>query len=183
MFCETYISPSLSSPFVTPVRINPCLFVVHLATLSAAHATQRSAGWTSGEWYIYWDMVRSSRVIWGNITTFAWWDWTKPTKDSRWWDDAVLYRPSANRWLCKQQPLLSNARYIQARNNTTRCNPSLGNRYCWKRCFPLDPPQNYITRTQGRLKGSTRVEAGSNTSTVTLRLVGGDEKEVSNLRQ
>jgi hypothetical protein len=29
----------------------------------------------------------------------------------------------------------------------------------------------------------TRVEAGSNTSTVTLRVVGGDEKEVSNLRQ
>jgi hypothetical protein len=28
-----------------------------------------------------------------------------------------------------------------------------------------------------------RVEAGSNTSTVTLRIVGGDEKEVSNLRQ
>jgi hypothetical protein len=30
---------------------------------------------------------------------------------------------------------------------------------------------------------NTRVEAGSNTSTVTLRVVGGDEKEVSNLRQ
>jgi hypothetical protein len=29
----------------------------------------------------------------------------------------------------------------------------------------------------------TRVEEGSNTSTVTLRVVGGDEKEVSNLRQ
>jgi hypothetical protein len=27
------------------------------------------------------------------------------------------------------------------------------------------------------------VEAGSDTSTVTLRVVGGDEKEVSNLRQ
>jgi hypothetical protein len=31
--------------------------------------------------------------------------------------------------------------------------------------------------------GVPRVEAGSNTSTVTLRVVGGDEKEVSNLRQ
>jgi hypothetical protein len=31
--------------------------------------------------------------------------------------------------------------------------------------------------------GQTRVETGSNTSTVTLRVVGGDEKEVSNLRQ
>jgi hypothetical protein len=30
---------------------------------------------------------------------------------------------------------------------------------------------------------STRVEAGSNTSTVTLRVVGGDEKEVSKLRE
>jgi hypothetical protein len=30
---------------------------------------------------------------------------------------------------------------------------------------------------------STRVEAGSNTSTVTLRVVGGGEKEVSKLRQ
>jgi hypothetical protein len=29
----------------------------------------------------------------------------------------------------------------------------------------------------------TRVEEGSNTSTVTLRVVGGDEEEVSNLRQ
>jgi hypothetical protein len=29
----------------------------------------------------------------------------------------------------------------------------------------------------------TGVEAGSNTSTVTLRIVGGNEKEVSNLRQ
>jgi hypothetical protein len=30
---------------------------------------------------------------------------------------------------------------------------------------------------------ATRVEAGSDTSTVTLRVVGGDEKEVSNPRQ
>jgi hypothetical protein len=29
----------------------------------------------------------------------------------------------------------------------------------------------------------TRVEAGSNTSIVTLRVVGGDEKKVSNLKQ
>jgi hypothetical protein len=31
--------------------------------------------------------------------------------------------------------------------------------------------------------GESRVEAESNTSTVTLLVVGGDEKEVSNLRQ
>jgi hypothetical protein len=35
--------------------------------------------------------------------------------------------------------------------------------YCWKRCFLLGP---FVTR----------VEAGSNTSTMTLRVVGGDEK-------
>jgi hypothetical protein len=29
----------------------------------------------------------------------------------------------------------------------------------------------------------TRVEAGSNTSTVTLRVIGDDEREFSNLRQ
>jgi hypothetical protein len=34
-----------------------------------------------------------------------------------------------------------------------------------------------------RVTRATRVEAGSNTSTVTLRVAGGDEKEVSNLRQ
>jgi hypothetical protein len=31
--------------------------------------------------------------------------------------------------------------------------------------------------------GYSRAEAGLNTSTVALRVVGGDEKEVSNLRQ
>jgi hypothetical protein len=31
--------------------------------------------------------------------------------------------------------------------------------------------------------GTTRVEVGSNTSTVTLRVVGGDDREVSNLRE
>jgi hypothetical protein len=29
----------------------------------------------------------------------------------------VAYRPGAKRWLCKQQPLLGNARYIHARKN------------------------------------------------------------------
>jgi hypothetical protein len=38
-------------------------------------------------------------------------------------------------------------------------------------------------RIQYSVCTATRVEAGSNTSTVTLRVVGGDEKEVSNVRQ
>jgi hypothetical protein len=42
--------------------------------------------------------------------------------------------------------------------------------------FPLCPLQGYKTRTAVEFRGLTRVEAGSNTSTVTLRVVGGDEK-------
>jgi hypothetical protein len=43
-------------------------------------------------------------------------------------------------------------------------------------------PKCYMQGTK-LVDSSTRVEAGSNTSTVTLRVVGGDEKEVSNLRE
>jgi hypothetical protein len=43
-------------------------------------------------------------------------------------------------------------------------------------------PRGY-KRIQSEDETKTRVEAGSNTSTVTLQVVGGDEKEVSNLRQ
>jgi hypothetical protein len=39
----------------------------------------------------------------------------------------------------------------------------------------LGPPQDYIAGPQAG-GCQTRVEAGSNTSTVTLRVVGGDEK-------
>jgi hypothetical protein len=62
----------------------------------------------------------------------------------------VTYRPVAKRWLCKQRPLLGNARNIHSCNNKTTglCDLFLSN-------------------------GS---EAGSNTSIVTLRVVGGDEK-------
>jgi hypothetical protein len=42
--------------------------------------------------------------------------------------------------------------------------------------------RGYISGTETEERGA-RVKAGSNTSTVTLRVVGGDEKEVSNLRQ
>jgi hypothetical protein len=38
-------------------------------------------------------------------------------------------------------------------------------------------------QTELHFRSSTHVEAGSNPSTVTLRVVGGDENEVSNLRQ
>jgi hypothetical protein len=37
------------------------------------------------------------------------------------------------------------------------------------RCFPFGPPRGYITNPDG-------VEAGSNTSTIALGAVGGDEK-------
>jgi hypothetical protein len=43
--------------------------------------------------------------------------------------DTVAYRPVAKRRLCKNRPLLGNARNIHALNNTTTvlCNPFLGN--------------------------------------------------------
>jgi hypothetical protein len=43
--------------------------------------------------------------------------------------------------------------------------------------FPMDPPRDYIITTEQTWKILlTRVEVGSNTSTVTLRVVEGDEK-------
>jgi hypothetical protein len=36
--------------------------------------------------------------------------------------------------------------------------------------------KSYLKGVTGRLAGPTRVEAGSNTFTMTLRVVGGDEK-------
>jgi hypothetical protein len=41
----------------------------------------------------------------------------------------------------------------------------------------MDPPRDYVSNTEQNQVRITRVEAGSNTSTVTLRVVGGDEKE------
>jgi hypothetical protein len=41
----------------------------------------------------------------------------------------------------------------------------------------MGPPRGYISSTEQRMRmRKTRVEAGSNTSTVILRVVGGDEK-------
>jgi hypothetical protein len=40
----------------------------------------------------------------------------------------------------------------------------------------MDQPRDYISGTEENQVRIPRVEAGSNTSTVTLRVVGGDEK-------
>jgi hypothetical protein len=49
--------------------------------------------------------------------------------------------------------------------------------------FSVGPAPRLYNEDLMQLEGETRVEAGSNTSTVTLRVAGGDGKEVSNLRQ
>jgi hypothetical protein len=49
--------------------------------------------------------------------------------------------------------------------------------HCWaKAVFYMDPHRGYISSLVCTGKDHTRVEVGSNTSTVTLRVVGGDEK-------
>jgi hypothetical protein len=45
-----------------------------------------------------------------------------------------------------------------------------------ERFFLCDPCRGYIMKTGCHYGGDSRVEAGSNTSTVTLRFVGADEK-------
>jgi hypothetical protein len=57
--------------------------------------------------------------------------------------------------------------------------------YCWVRCSVYGPPGGCKSGVFLELGvvGQSHVEAESNTSTVTLRVVGGREKEVSNLRQ
>jgi hypothetical protein len=42
------------------------------------------------------------------------------------------------------------------------------------RCFRCGPCRGVIKKTIGAIQSVTRVEAGSNTFTVTLRVVGGD---------
>jgi hypothetical protein len=48
---------------------------------------------------------------------------------------------------------------------------------CGKRWFLCGPCQGYYNEDQLPLRTVTRVETGSNTFTVILRVVGGDEKE------
>jgi hypothetical protein len=45
-----------------------------------------------------------------------------------------------------------------------------------EKTFSVQFARGYITRTSSSVIDATRVEAGSNTSTVPLRAVGGDEK-------
>jgi hypothetical protein len=58
--------------------------------------------------------------------------------------------------------------YVPAETDT---NATIG-----ERCFLCGPCRGIMTRTVGAMSSVTRVEAGSNTSTVILRVVGGDEK-------
>jgi hypothetical protein len=83
----------------------------------------------------------------------------------------VAYRPVAKLWLCKQWPLLGNARNIHTCNNRTMglWNPFLSNglvnTFLWRRrrdttiqlqwkwwCFLLGPSQGCIVRTLGQLR-------------------------------
>jgi hypothetical protein len=77
--------------------------------------------------------------------------WTYPV-------NTVVYRPFAKRWLCKQQPLLGNARNVHTCNNKTTglCYLFLGNgsvnthttiEYFWTRCFLFGPCKVVIRKT------------------------------------
>jgi hypothetical protein len=54
-----------------------------------------------------------------------------------------------------------------------------------EQCYICGPCREVITRTVGAMswQSLTRVEAGSNTSIVTLRIAEGERKKLSNLRQ
>jgi hypothetical protein len=43
--------------------------------------------------------------------------------------------------------------------------------------FSMSPPREYISSTEHTKKMISRVKAGSNNSTVALRVVGGDKQE------
>jgi hypothetical protein len=102
-----------------------------------------------------------------------------------WHEGGWTYRPVANKCLCKQRPLLGNI-FLTRTNGLNKktcsvCGPCdicvTQQQNCLKRCFVCDPCRRVVSRT--RLEFSylkTRVEAGSNTSTVTQRVVVGDEK-------
>jgi hypothetical protein len=67
-----------------------------------------------------------------------------------------------------QQPLLG--------SSSADTFPRRENKQSWKRCFLCGPYNGYVTRTSNSWSCESCVEAGSNTSTVTLRVVGGDKK-------
>jgi hypothetical protein len=77
------------------------------------------------------------------------------------------------RGYCKQRPFLGNGSVNTFRGNEYPRNNrvNVGNRVFYMRSMP-----RCYNRDSWRRLRCTRVEAGSNTSTVTLRVVGGDEK-------
>jgi hypothetical protein len=92
---------------------------------------------------------------------------------------AVLCGPFSKRWLCKQRPLLANARNIHARNNRTTglCNPFLNNgsinKFPRKRdaqsstvtvkrgCFLCGPCQGVKKKTKGTIQFSCQLSVES----------------------
>jgi hypothetical protein len=71
--------------------------------------------------------------------------------------------PVAKRWLCRQWPLLHSVAVNTPLQQYKSCDF-----YVYGQC------RDVISKGQGQLRVS-RMEAGSNTSTVALRVVGGDE--------
>jgi hypothetical protein len=51
------------------------------------------------------------------LHTLIYFSWLSSVLPGKCWKNTVAYRPVAKRWLCKQRPLLGNARNIHARNN------------------------------------------------------------------
>jgi hypothetical protein len=104
---------------------------------------------------------------------------TSPTK-------RIKYNKEGNIWY-SIDPLLGNDSVNTFQRDRTRAkigllldnrsaNTPKTIRHNRKRCFPRGPHRGYITRSSKGVVSWFRVEAGSNTSTVTLRVVGGDEK-------
>jgi hypothetical protein len=74
---------------------------------------------------------------------------------------------------------LLKARKVEAEKQPLLCNGCVthNNEDLFKLCFLWCPCRGNITRPSCHYGGVLHVEAGSNTYTVTLRVVGGDEKE------
>jgi hypothetical protein len=75
-------------------------------------------------------------------------------------------------------PLLGNDRQTYETTAAARQWPAQQWTCCWKWCFLRGPLRGYVTQPIefSSVREESRVEAGSNTSTVALRVVGGDEK-------
>jgi hypothetical protein len=97
-----------------------------------------------------------------------------------WRIDPLLCNGSINtfprRQILGKQPLLSNA-YKNMRQYRILCTRHRSCKHASpikEKCFLCGPCRDYLRQSIGR-GPATRVEAGSNTSTVTLRIVGGEE--------